>query len=419
MNEETRTAERLTRIASETHAPPSALAPLDRAVASAGAPHRGLSLRRVTLPHAFPLIAAGVVVAVLVASALLPARVNAADILARAEQAAVNGTTALSSYRGTITGENWMTEHGRTDTSATFEQQISFVSPNKLRLEVSASAAGGAVGRHILVTDGTYGWVYVPDAKVAQPVDPHFVLQNGPFAASTLGAAIESFSQAFDATQLPDDAIAGRKAYVLDLVPKRDNPMAQQFGKVKFWIDQETLLQLAAEASDPSGAVLMRWHFDSLTLNVDIAPDTFAFTPPADVHIGVIVPPQAMPSDRDQAWAMLAHQVPFQLFKPMVSIEGLEIVGPGRADNGVVILPFRVPNGPAIVVLAQGPASAFPQTGAGTAITLGEVQATYRVADGAQTLDFDRAGTHVHIQAPQQLPKEALFGVAASLAPVS
>lgn len=418
MNEDTPTAELLTRVASETRATPGALASLDRAVASART-RRVRTFPRLMVPRALPLIAAAVVVAVLVASALLPARVNAADILARAEHAAVNGTAALASYRGTIKGENWMSEQGkRAAQPSTFTQDVSFAAPNKLRLDVTATAPNGAGGKQLLVTDGMVGWIYASDAKVVQQVPPQFVLQNGPFAAGTLGGAIESFSQAFDATQLPDDTIAGRAAYVLNLVPKPGNPLSGQFGTVRFWIDQQTLLQLAAELSDPSGAALMRWRFETIALNVDVTPDTFAFTPPADAHMGMIVPPQAMPSDRDQVWAMLARAVPFQLFKPLVTIEGLEAVGPAKADNGAVLLPFRVPNGPAIVLLAQGPASAFPQTGDGTAISLGEGQATYRVADGTQTLDFDRAGTHLHIQAPQPLPKEALLALAVSLVAV-
>jgi outer membrane lipoprotein-sorting protein len=414
MNDEDRTALLLTKVASETHTPPSVLAAVDRAAASARAA-RAFSLPRLTVARAMPVIAAAaLMLGVVVAFVLLAARVNAADILARAEKAALSGTTALQSYRGTVKGENWM---GAAQAS-TFEQQIAFVSPNKLRLNVKATAPNGAGGSQLLVTDGATGWIYVPDAKVAQPVDPHFVLQNGPFAASTLGATLESFASAFDATQLPDDTIAGRKTYVLNLVPKQGNPIGQQVGKVRFWIDQETLLQLAAQVSDRSGALLMRWRFETIALNVNVAPDTFVFMPPADAHIGMIVPPQAQHPEREQAWALLASQVPFKLFKPVVTIDGLEEIGPGKADNGVVILPFRVPNGPAVVLLAQGPASAFPQAGGGAAITLGEVKATYRVAEGLQSLDFDRDGTHLHLQAPQHLPREALFGLAASLAPV-
>jgi outer membrane lipoprotein-sorting protein len=365
-------------------------------------------------------VSASVVIVALVATTILPSRVNASDLLERAEKAAQTGTVALQSYRGTVKGENWMTgDNTRAATAATFEQQIAFAAPNKLRLEVTATGANGAAGRQLLVSDGTNAWLYVADAQVAQHVPPHWVLQNGPFAASTLGAALESFAPAFDAKQLADETVAGRATYVLELTPKSGNPMAQRVAKLRFWLDQATLLQLAAEMLDTSGAVLMRWRFDSITLNGEVAADAFTFTPPAGTRIGEILPPQAFqqPGQREQHWLMVARSVTFQLFKPTVGIDGLEELLPSKADNGVVLLPFRVPNGPAVVVITQGPASAFPAA-TGETITLGEVKATYRVADGVQSLDLDRAGTHVHLQAPQAFPKEAILALAVSLVAV-
>ena len=417
MNDDERTAQLLTRLASETHAPPSAIAAIDRAVGSARAPHRR-SLPRVRLPGAAPVVAAALVAAVLVVSALLPGRVNAADILARAEHAAVSGAAAVQSYRGVITGENWMGDQGvRAAAASTFEQQVSFAAPNKVRLDVTARAPNGAVGRQLLVSDGTNGWIYAADAKAAQPVPPEFVLQSAPFAASTLGQAIESFSPAFDATQLADETVAGRRALVLQLVSKQGNPMAKQVSKVRLWLDQETLLQVGAEMSDSSGALMMRWRFDSIALGVEIAPDRFVFVVPPGVKITQILPPGAQQPNRDQAWAMVASQVGFQLFRPICGIDGLEELLPGMADNGLVSLPFRVPNGPAVVVLQQGPLASFGPVG-GDAVTIGDLKATYRVADGAQFLDFDKGATHLRIQAPQPLPKEQLVHLAVSLTPV-
>jgi outer membrane lipoprotein-sorting protein len=417
MNDEERTAQLLTRLALETHAPPSAIAAIDRAVGSARAPHRR-AVPRFMLPLTASVVAATLVAAVLVTSALLPARVNAADILARAETTAVRGTVAVQSYRGVIKGQNWMGDQGlRAAAASTFEQQVSFAAPNKVRLDITARAPNGAVGRQLLVSDGTNGWIYVPDAKAAQPVPPEFVLQSAPFAASTLGQAIESFSQAFDATQLADETVAGRRALVLQLVPKQGNPMAKQVSKVRLWLDQETLVQLGAEMSDSSGALMMRWQFDSITLGGEIAPDTFVFALPAGVKITQIVPPGAQQPNRDQAWAMVASQVPFQLFRPVCGIDGLEELLPGKADNGLVMLPFRVPNGPAVVLLQQGALASFGPL-IGEAVAIGDLKATYSVADGAQFLDFDKGATHLRIQAPQPLPREALIHLAVSLTPV-
>jgi negative regulator of sigma E activity len=242
-------------------------------------------------------------------------------------------------------------------------------------------------------------------------------MQQGPFAASTLAGARQSFSRAFAVAKEADATIAGRDAYVLRLVPTADNPMAKEIASLRFWIDQATLLQLGAELSDATG-VLMRWHFDTIEVNVDVAPDTFAFTPPDGTRIAELVPPQAAQAMREQQWAMAASRVSFAVFRPLVAIEGLEEVGPGISDDGLVMVGFRVPNGPVVAAALQGAPSAFTSAAGGATITIGDLQATYRVADGLQMLDFDRSGTHVRVQGPAQLPKEALLGVAASLAAV-
>jgi outer membrane lipoprotein-sorting protein len=415
MDEEARTAGILTRIASETHAPPGVLALVER---RAAAPARPAFAFRIPNLRAVALVAAGVILAVLVASTVVPARVSAADLLAKAERAATTGTSALASYRGTITGESWMGEQGkRAAAASSFEQQVAFAAPNKLRLDVTATAPNGAVGHQLLISDGTNGWVYAPDAKAAQPIEPQFVLQNGPFAASSLGAALQSFAQAFDATQQADDTVAGRPAYVLKLVPKPGGPLGPQVGSVRMWLDQATLLQVAAEMNDPAGALLMRWRFATVEVNVDIAASTFAFALPAGTKITQLVPNGAA-AGREQAWAQLAGRIAFALFRPLVTVDGLEEVGPGTAEDGTVLVGFRVPNGPTIVAVLQGPPGTFTVAAGGTSVILGEAQAMYRVADGLQMLDFERAGTHLRVQAPAQLPKEALFGVAASLVAV-
>lgn len=407
--------QRLLRLASEVHAPAAALSALERAQASVSAPRA----RDVRLPWIGVRVAASAVVGAIllavVASTLAPTNARASEILAQAERAALTGTSALQSYRGTIQGQKFATAQDRS--SATYEQQIAFTAPGKMRLDVTVTGPDGAVGKQLLVSDGTNAWIYVAEAKVAQPIEPQFVLQNGPFAASTLGAALESFAKVFDAKQLADEQVAGRAAYVLELTPKLPE-MAKQVGKITMWLDRETLLQLAAEMRDPSGAPLMRWRFASVSLNVDIAADTFVLVLPPGTKVGQILPPGAQTPQRDAAWKQLAASVPFQLFRPFCGIDGLTEGVPGKNENGVVVLPFQVPNGPAVVALLQGPASAFPATGGGEAITIGELKATYRVADGVQSLDFDRDGTHVRIQAPQPFPKEALVHLAVSFTPV-
>jgi len=71
-----------------------------------------------------------------------------------------------------------------------------------------------------------------------------------------------------------------------------------------------------------------------------------------------------------------------------------------------------------VVVMQQGARDAFPSV-SGESVTVGDVTAIYRTADGTQHLDFDRTATHVHIQAPQALGRDPLYHLAMSLVPVT
>jgi hypothetical protein len=152
-------------------------------------------------------------------------------------------------------------------------------------------------------------------------------------------------------------------------------------------------------------------------MNVDIAASDFTFTPSADVRIGQVLPPGAITAMRMELWSQLAAQSGFQLFRPFCGIDGLDEGMPGRDQRGVVVVPFAA-NGAPVVVMQQGPRDAFP-TVSGENVTIGDITAVYRVADGIEHLDFERSGTHVHVQAPQPLGRDPLYHLAVSLMPVA
>ena len=415
MTDEERFAKELRDLALSIRAPRSVSTALDRAAAQAVTHHTSRFV--VKTQHA--VAAAGIAaVLVLVASLVVAtAPASASDLLVRAERAAVNGSTALNTYRGTTKGENWMGPDGkRLTVPGSYEQKIEFGSPNNLRIETTATDPSGATGRQQLFFDGKAAWVYAPDAKVAQPIDPRMVLSQSPFAPSTLAGAIEGLSQVFNARQLADDVVLSRSAHVLELAPKdpaNSGPMA----KITTWLDAQTLLQLGADVRDAQGQLLMTWRFVALEMNVDIAASDFTFTPSADVRIGQVLPPGAITAMRMQLWGQLAAQSAFQVFRPFCGIDGLDEGMPGRDERGVVVVPFAA-NGAPVVVMQQGPRDAFP-TVSGENVTIGDISAIYRVADGTEHLDFERSGTHVHIQAPQPLGRDPLYHLAVSLMPVA
>ena len=415
MTDEERFAKDLRDLALSIRAPERVSTALDRAAGrTVSHPTSRFSLR-----SRLAVAAAGIVaVVVLVASLVVAtAPASASDLLIRAEHAAVNGSASFNSYRGTTKGENWMGPDGKRMTvPASYEQKIEFSSPNSVRIETTATDASGATGRQQLFFDGKSAWVYAPDAKVAQPIDPRMVLSQSPFAPSTLAGAIEGLSQAFNARQLSDDAVLGRPAHVLELTPKapgQSGPMA----KITTWLDAQTLLQLGADVRDAQGQLLMTWRFVGLEMNVDITASDFTFTPSADIRIGQVLPPGAIAAMRMELWSQLAAQSGFQLFRPFCGIDGLDEGMPGRDQRGVVVVPFAA-NGSPVVLMQQGPRDAFPSVN-GENVTIGDIAAVYRVANGIEHLDLERSGTHVHIQAPQPLGRDPLYHLAVSLMPVA
>jgi len=416
MTDEEKLARELREVALRIHTPASVSSAVDRAVVRATTPPS--SWVWTARPRA-ALAAVGVIaVVVLVVSLVVAgAPASASDLLVRAERAAAGATSAFDSYRGTVAGQNWMGGDGkRLAVPASYEQKIEFRAPSSLRIETTATDPSGATGRQVLFFDGKAAWIYVPDAKVAQPIDPRMVLSQGPFAPSTLAGAIEALSQVFTAKQLGDDTIIGRTTHVLELTPKQPSQTGT-IARITTWLDTATLLQLGADVRDAQGQLLMTWRFVGFELNADVPASDFSFTPGVDVRIGQVLPPGATTGMRLELWGQLAAQSSFSVFRPFCGIDGLDEGMPARDDRGVVILPFSA-NGAPVVVMQQGPRDAFPSA-SGESVTVGDVSAIYRTADGTEHLDFDRAGTHVHIQAPQPLGRDPLYHLAVSLVPVA
>ena len=417
MTDEERLARELREVALRIRTPASVSSALDRALVRAEIPPPSW-VRTARRPR-LALAAAGVIaVVVLVASlASASAPASASDLLIRAERAAAGATSTFDSYRGTIKGQNWMGGDGkRVDVPASYDQKIEFRAPISLRIETTATDPSGGTARQILSFDGKAAWIYVPDAKVAQPVDPRMVLSQGPFAPSTLAGAIEALSQAFNAKQLGDDTVISRTAHVLELTPK-DASQTGPIAKITTWLDAATLLQLGADVRDAQGQLVMTWRFVALELNAEIPASDFTFTPGGDVRVGQVLPPGAITGMRLEFWTQLAAQSSFPVLRPFCGIDGLDEGMPARDDRGLVILPFTA-NGVPVVVMQQGPRDAFPSV-SGESVTVGNVSAIYRAADGTEHLDFDRTGTHVHIQAPQALGRDPLYHLAMSLVPVA
>lgn len=130
----------------------------------------------------------------------------------------------------------------------------------------------------VIVSDGEYVWIYYPS------VNPDQVIRTpagGPargvdLRAQLLGDPLERFDVTLEGTE----PVAGRKAYVLTLVPTRP----ARYEKLRIWVDARDHLVRRFEIVQPNGSVR---HFElrNLQVNPDLDDELFEFTPPPGVRV--------------------------------------------------------------------------------------------------------------------------------------
>lgn len=130
----------------------------------------------------------------------------------------------------------------------------------------------------LIVGDGRYFWVYYPS------VDAKQVIRTP--AAGTAGVVdlqaqfVGDPLARFDHTAEGREAVSGRDAAVITLVPRED----LGYQKLKIWIDIQDGLVRRFEITDPNG-VSRRLDLSDLVVNPTLADDLFSFTPPEGVRI--------------------------------------------------------------------------------------------------------------------------------------
>jgi outer membrane lipoprotein-sorting protein len=160
------------------------------------------------------------------------------------------------------------------------EGQLSFRSPNKLRLEQKKPRP------EKLICNGDKIWWYLPEEKVVNVYRLHdYYLQIKPIIdfLSGLGSLEKNFLVVLD-TALPEEA----PFYQLTLKPKNPQPDLQ---KILVRIDKTTHLPLEFSFENLLGDN-NRFRFSQVQTGMFLAGSWFEFTPPA----GTQVIPQALPS---------------------------------------------------------------------------------------------------------------------------
>jgi outer membrane lipoprotein carrier protein len=211
------------------------------------------------------------ILTVLPVAALLAAPIAAATAQSQAVDRAVAAWAKIHTMRGSF--EQTVT-NPLLGSSATARGAFAQQRPNKLAVRFS-SPAGDAI-----VADGTNLWVYLQQAapgqvmkrpmtdRMAMPID--------------VGQFLDAPSSKYDITAKGAEAVGGRPAQVLGLVPKKGT--SAPFTRATVWIDDADGLIRQFEVAESSG-IIRRIRLSSIEVNPAIPGSEFRFTVPKGVKI--------------------------------------------------------------------------------------------------------------------------------------
>lgn len=191
---------------------------------------------------------------------------DGAAILRRAAQA----YDGVRSLRAQFTQELYNPILRRTFTSrGTLYQQ----SPDKLLLQFSDPEGD------IVVSDGTYVWVYYPSADARQVM--RSAVASGPGAVDLRGQFAGDPTERFEFTYHGSEQVAGRPAHAMTLVPRQ---RGAGYRSLKVWLDAADHLARQFEITEDNGTI-RRFELSGLELNPSLPDTLFRFTPPPDARI--------------------------------------------------------------------------------------------------------------------------------------
>ena len=130
----------------------------------------------------------------------------------------------------------------------------------------------------VMVADGRYFWIYYPSTDRTQVVRTS--IAEGGEQADFQKQFLSNATERFVATMNGQEAVDGRAAWSLTLVPKRESP----YKVIRIWVDRQDFLVRRFEMTEENNSV-RRVELRNLKVNEPISDALFTFTPPAGAHI--------------------------------------------------------------------------------------------------------------------------------------
>lgn len=238
-----------------------------------------------------PLALAGVLVVALLGLGLLipstltqPARVSAAELLARAEQATSEGNaSSMRSFHGVHVAEQ---RNNATEEFSDARDEQWYLAPNKYRSDAHIRTRAGEESVMMWVSNGKNGWKYDSSIGPAVPLRPQELKVR--FGAASLkemlgGAMVKSF---YNIEVVGNEKVDGRPAHIVELTLKPANEWPpnmypSEMARSRLWVDAEAFLITRLQSWDAAGNVLSTSHYESYEINGTVDPEVFNVQPPA------------------------------------------------------------------------------------------------------------------------------------------
>lgn len=130
----------------------------------------------------------------------------------------------------------------------------------------------------VMVADGRYFWIYYPSTDRTQVVRTS--IAQGGEQADFQKQFLSNATERFVATMNGQEAVDGRAAWSLTLVPKRESP----YKVIRIWVDRQDYMVRRFEMTEENNSV-RRVELRNLKVNEPISDALFTFTPPAGAHV--------------------------------------------------------------------------------------------------------------------------------------
>ncbi|MFL5384288.1 MAG: outer membrane lipoprotein chaperone LolA [Longimicrobiaceae bacterium] len=192
-------------------------------------------------------------------------RQDANEILRRVEQTAAGVRTLEADFTQTLRVPLLNTD--QTSTGKLYQRK-----PDRFLMRFTEPAGD------IMVADGRHFWIYYPSTDRTQVVRTS--IAEGGEQADFQRQFLSNATDRFVATLNGQEAVGGRPAWALTLVPKRESP----YKVIRIWVDREDYLVRRFEMTEENNSV-RRVELRNLKVNQPVADALFTFTPPAGTHI--------------------------------------------------------------------------------------------------------------------------------------